>query len=437
MKFSPENANTGMFDEFTQNWVQNYNKGYRGGFGFHKTAPEIFHPQHPPRGAVTASTPEDMLTNPSGMIGDFAGKSLGLGKYQTDNLNNSIGYATQYVDWTDPNRWSKVGIIQNFPELGQRGQTMGDILRTTNTNETLGQYFKQNTDRWSMPEFGMQTRGTGLSERVVRPQTAMQSKILDIRNALPSGGADGMVYNPTTKQYGFPEYDVDFGGVGNVYTPNTRLDNPYSLAEPSTRGIDSLMERILLKKEDGGNLPKAQDGREWMYEDYSSNMQLPEKYNGKTTEIGGVDIPSWMLGDGRDTRKALEEFLSDTEWSGTAKGSEESKAKLHEYLSSDKYRERLTASGYEDVDATIAARLSALNDTNIESFSVPERFGSVTEDDANTIGYYDGPKEDLLGVPYGEYDTNLPWSFVGSRNDDYDPNLPSSVDYEISRCNKT
>ena len=182
----------------------------------------------------------------------------------------------------------------------------------------------------------------------------------------------------------------------------------------------------------GESLPKAQDGREWTYEDYSSNMQLPEKYNGKTTEIGGVDIPSWMLGDGRDARKALEEFLSDTEWSGTAKGSEESKAKLHEYLSSDKYRERLTASGYEDVDATIAARLSALNDTNIESFSVPERFGSVTEDDANTIGYYDGPKEDLLGVPYGEYDTNLPWSFVGSRNDDYDPNLPSSVDFHRS-----
>ena len=264
LQFSPQNADKGMFDLFAQNWVQDYNKGYRGGFGFYKDAPESYFGHRPPRRAATASTPQDMLTQSSGMIGDFAGKSIGLGKYQTDNLNNAIGYATQYPDWSDSNRWRKVGIIQNFPGLGQRGQTMGDILKATNTNETLGQYFQQNTGRWSMPQLGMQTRGVGLSERVVRPETAMQSKILDIRDGLKGGGISGMKYNPITKKYELPGYNVDYGGVGNVYTPNTRSDNPYTLAEPSTRGVDAIMKRLLLnnKKYGGQPLPKAQFGKE-------------------------------------------------------------------------------------------------------------------------------------------------------------------------------
>lgn len=254
MKFSSENADKGMFDEFTQKWVRDYNQGYRGGFGFHKDAPETSFSNRPPRRAATASTPQDMLTKPSGMIGDFAGKSLGLGKYQTDRLDNAIGYATQYADWSDPNRWRKVGIIQNFPSIGQKGQSMEDILRATNINETAGQYFKQSDGRISRPMFGMQTRGAGLSERVVRPQAAMQSRVLDIFDATQGGvlrGFDPAKYNP------------DFGGVGNIYTPNFNRPNPFTVSPTDIRGVDAMiLERIrLLNKKNGGDLPKAQLGK--------------------------------------------------------------------------------------------------------------------------------------------------------------------------------
>ena len=234
LKFSPENASKGMFDEFTQGWVRNYNKGFRGGRGIYKDTPGRF-------GVTPGFSPEDMLLKPSGHVGDISGKSLGTGKYFTDDIGTASDYASIYKNWMDPNAWSKVGVVQMFPEIGRQGQSMGDILKHININETIG----QTTLGLRSPGFGMQTRATGrFPERVLRSGPASDAQVLDIFDV----GRFGMSSSDLAK------YSPDFGGVGSIVTPDFTKVNPFTLAPTKPRGTEGIIESLIPTKEKGGIL---------------------------------------------------------------------------------------------------------------------------------------------------------------------------------------
>lgn len=295
LKFSPENFKKGMFDADYSDWADSYLTSLRG------------------VKADNIDIAADAIRGPKIPKGHIHGD----GTYQTSNLD-ILGSKGSYGSGSK----GYIGASRNVPGVGQKGQKASDILSEINLLEAHGgsdAIVKDASGNWlydtsiitrdtpkGMPIQIRNPKGihtTGEAVRIVRPNTAKLSGILDIAKSDDQGAIDALM-----SKYG---KNIDWGDVGTFGNQNRK-------------GLNELYEKIAQGKQYGA-------GGNVTMQDWGMQSNFTDKYLPEEPDVNAIPDPNLIPemnamdasaegAEGELTEEEKKKAKTDAALSGAAKG---------------------------------------------------------------------------------------------------------------------